>query len=67
MSGDLAWIAAQYGVPAEKGRRVTFRGEPGVITSAHLQYLMIRMDSGALVGPCHPTWHIDYDPCEARP
>jgi len=56
----MAYIRGYYGVPAKRGGRVKFQGHLGTITSASSQYLYLRLDTGQRVGPCHPTWEMEY-------
>lgn len=67
---SMRYIRDTYGVPAQRGRPVTYQGRPAVITSAPGHYLNLRLTDttpGQRVGPCHPTWRIDYFPDVATP
>lgn len=55
-------IRDQYGVPARRGARIRFRGQPAVITGTSRSggmYLMIRTSDGRR-HMVHPTWEMDY-------
>lgn len=64
MSGQMASVRRAYGVPAYKGREVTFRGYPiptrGRIISSTGSHLWLRLHNGKRFGPLHPTWEMDY-------
>jgi len=60
----MATVRRFYGVPAQRGTRVTYRGYkeplPGHIISCTGSHLYLRLDDGRRFGPCHPTWQMDY-------
>lgn len=60
----MASVREFYGVPASRGRRVTYRGYPepvsGRIISSTGSHLYIRTDGGERFGPLHPTCAMDY-------
>lgn len=51
-----------YGVPAKRGKRVTYKGRPARITSCDSQYLRLRFDGDKRTSPFpfHPLYEIDY-------
>ena len=49
-----AYVCHYYGVPAARGRRVTYNGRPGRITSADHR-LCVRFDGDTLSSIIHPT------------
>jgi hypothetical protein len=55
-------IREGYGVPAYRGARILFRGEPCVITGTTREqmYLRIRPLAGGRSFAVHPTWAIDW-------
>jgi hypothetical protein len=54
-------IRDRYGVPARRGKLVSFRGRPSMVISADGHHLWLRdLDSLKRVGPCHPLWEMDY-------
>jgi hypothetical protein len=68
---SLAWIASNYGVPAQRGQRILFAGGLARITGASGPYLRARMledcrwaEAGRMV-TLHPTWQVEYVPNEA--
>ena len=42
------YISEYYGVPAKRGQRVTWRGEPGKITSTEGPHIVVRLDGKKL-------------------
>lgn len=50
----LKYHRDSYGVPAQKGGRVTYRGEPGKIMGASGPHVDVKLDSGRRF-PVHPT------------
>lgn len=50
-----------YKVPAKRGGKVRFQGNPGVITGTTRTgaYLRIRLDTGQSF-MVHPTWEMEY-------
>lgn len=54
------YIRRQYKVPARRGGRVLFKGQPGVITSARGCYIRVRLDGEKRSGIYHPTWEMVY-------
>jgi hypothetical protein len=57
---SMAWIRQYYGVPAKRGGRILFEGQPGVITSARGAGLRVRMDGEKRSIPIHPVWEVVY-------
>lgn len=61
-------IRDAYGVPAKRGARVKFTGNPhknpsfGTITGTRGQYLRVRMDGDDRTGTYHPKWEMEYLP-----
>lgn len=56
----MKYIRDQYGVPAKKGRRVKFKGKPGIIVGSHGPYLRIKLDEEKKSAVYHPTWEMEY-------
>lgn len=56
------YIRKSYGVPAKRGARVTYEGNPAVITSSKGKYIRLRFDGKTNThnGVFHPTWSIEY-------
>ena len=54
------YIREYYGVPAEVGRRITFEGRPGVITSFGGARILAQVQGHDQPVPLHPTWEIVY-------
>ena len=48
------YVRAYYGVPAARGRRVTYNGRPGRITSADHR-IRVRFDGDPFASIIHPT------------
>ena len=67
MSGAMAWVRDNYGVPAQRGRMVRFQGARACILSAKGGYLMIRMIATGQVFRVHPTWQMEYDDPQREP
>lgn len=64
MVGRMESVRRCYGVPAYRGRYVVFSGfkhpvEAKIISSTG-SYLYLRDVNGRRIGPCHPTWGMDY-------
>lgn len=49
-----------YAVPAKRGGRVLFNGQPGTITGFTGPYLRVRLDGHSRPVPIHPTWRVQY-------
>lgn len=62
--GRMASVRANYDVPAYRGREVIYSGlkHPMAcrIISSTGSHLYLRDTNGRRIGPCHPTWAIDY-------
>lgn len=56
----MAYIRSYYGVPAERGMRITAEGKPGEIRGARGQYLRVLLDGDTRLSTWHPTWKIRY-------
>lgn len=57
----MASVRRFYGVPARRGVEVSFRGEPCRVISSTGSHLYLRSErNGRRIGPCHPTWQMDY-------
>lgn len=54
------YIRTYYNVPAKRGGRVTFDGQPGRITGFTDQYLRVRLDGTKRSVLVHPTWRMHY-------
>lgn len=65
---SMAYIRKAYGVPAKRGARVKFTGNPdrsrqlGAVVGARGHYLRVRMDGERRVGTYHPVWRMEYLP-----
>ncbi len=58
---SLAWIRSHYDVPARRGMRVLFRGQPGWITGAGGGHLVLRMFAEPQRKVrTHPMWMVEY-------
>ena len=63
---SLKYIRDAYGVPAKRGARIKFSGDPfkpdrrGIIVGASQQYVRVRMDDEKRIWTLHPTWKIEY-------
>ena len=73
---SLDYIRRAYKVPAKRGGRVEYTGEPGktylgTICSARGSHLRIKLDGIKHSMPFHPTWELRYLPAlpakEGRP
>jgi hypothetical protein len=56
----FSYIREMYGVPAAKGARITYCGDPGTIISAEHQYLWVDLDRRDDPLMIHPTWEVEY-------
>jgi len=60
----MASVRRFYGVPAYRGREVVFSGLRfpirATIVSSTGSHLYLRDSNGRRIGPCHPTWAMDY-------
>lgn len=57
-----AYVRRTYGVPAQRGRRVTVNGRPGVIAEDRGHHIGVNFDDakpGAIVS-AHPTSEVQY-------
>jgi len=58
------YINNYYGLNVKRGSVVRFscRGEKkmGSVLSSNGAHIFIRTEDGDRVGPCHPTWEIEY-------
>ncbi len=60
---DFSYIQKHYGVPAERGRRIRYKGEKeGVIVASTGGYIMVVLDGEKATHrrPYHPTDQIEY-------
>lgn len=57
---SMDYIRRYYKVPAKRGMRIKFCGQPAVITSTTRAYLRIRVDGDDFSIVVHPTWEIEY-------
>lgn len=57
---SAAYVREYYKVPAKRGMRIKFEGQPGVIVGFRDQYLRVRLDDEKRIITCHPTWEIEY-------
>lgn len=51
---SVAYVRRHYGVPVQRGRRVSYFGKPGRITSADHR-LRVRFDGEGFTSVIHPT------------
>jgi hypothetical protein len=58
--GRMASVRRFYGVPAYRGCPVKYRGTPMTVMSSTGSHLYLRDQNGQRIGPCHPTWQMDY-------
>ncbi|MEU7831338.1 hypothetical protein [Nonomuraea sp. NPDC049129] len=59
--GSADYVRRYYQVPAKRGGRIKFRGQPGTIVAFHGAGLRVRLDDNPKrILTCHPTWRIDY-------
>jgi hypothetical protein len=59
--GSADYVRRYYQVPAERGARIKFRGQPGSVVGFHGASLRVRLDDAPKqIITCHPTWRIDY-------
>ena len=64
---SMKYIRKTYGVPAKRGVRVRYTGDPkpkdGAIVSSNGTYIRVRWDGQSKTdGPYHPTWKMEYLP-----
>ena len=58
---NCEYVREYYGVPAEIGRRVNFRGKLGTIMEDLGAHIGVEMDDEPdLTVPLHPTWEMEY-------
>jgi len=61
---SMAYIRANYGVPAKRGARVQFttaaKAVQGTIVGSSGKYLRVRWDESGLTQTLHPTWELVY-------
>jgi len=59
---DCEYVKEYYGVPACIGRRVIFRGRPGIIAEDRGHYIGVNFDADkpGVVYNVHPTDGVDY-------
>lgn len=57
---SAAYVRRYYGVPAKRGGRIRFQGEPGRIASFDGQYLRARLGDERHSVKLHPTWRVQY-------
>jgi hypothetical protein len=56
----LEYIRNNYRVPAYKGVKITYQGEPGEIVGGTGAYLLVKVPGEKHSLRCHPTWEIEY-------
>ena len=66
MKGGMEYIRATYGVPARRGARVVYTGDPkgprrGTIVGTSGPHIRVRLDGGDRAGKYHPTWEMTYE------
>jgi hypothetical protein len=57
---SFEYIQRQYDVPAKRGARVIFKGQPGTITGVRGPHIRVRLDGEAKSDIYHPTWEMVY-------
>ena len=61
---SISWVRRSYGVPANRGGRVIYRGrgrdEHGTICGASYGRLRIRLDGDTRSRLFHPEWMLEY-------
>lgn len=60
---SMARIRQAYGVPAKRGTRIAFRGDPCTITGTSRNALHLRVrfnDEPKRTYAIHPTWEVTY-------
>jgi len=69
MNASFESVKKYYGVTAKKGMRVTYRGQPGVITEACGPYVRVKLDGDACDRVYQPTdlTHLCVRPGHQRP
>ena len=72
----MEYIRRTYGVPAKRGCKVKFTGNPnnfpqfGTVTGTYGKYLKVLMDGEIKPGTYHPEWRMEYltpDGANSRP
>lgn len=63
---SLPYIRDTYRVPARRGARIRYTGEPkpheGVIVGAQDAWIRVRFDGAKHIDSLHPTWEVAYLP-----
>lgn len=67
MGASFDYIRSYYKVPAKRGGRVLYDGQPGTIVWTDGPYLRIRLDGVRGVASYHPMWKIEYAATSAAP
>ena len=57
---SMEYIRDFYNVPAYRGQRVKYCGNPGRIISTRAAYLNLKMDNGQIIRNVHPEWEMEY-------
>lgn len=59
---SFEYVKEYYGVPAEKGRRITFYGKPGIIVADRGNYIGVTFDDQepGEISNVHPTDNVEY-------
>jgi hypothetical protein len=58
---SLEYIRTAYGVPANVGQRVRYKGcDEGVIVGSHNSHIKVKMDKNSMAFSYHPTWEMEY-------
>ena len=60
----MEYIRLRYGVPAKRGAKIKYCGQPGKITGCDSGYLLIKLDGEKRSKRYHPTWNIEYVPAD---
>jgi len=57
---SIEYIRKQYNVPAKRGGRITYQGQPATIVGSRNTYLVIKIDGEDKTKTIHPTWEVVY-------
>lgn len=62
MSNQCKYVQRHYGVPAEIGRQIIFRGRPGIIAKDRGHYIGVNFDADkpGQIYNVHPTDGVEY-------
>lgn len=59
---NCKYVKEHYGVPADIGRRVIFKGKPGIIAADRGNYIGVNFDEDkpGVISNVHPTDDVEY-------